>query len=294
MTDEEMLARAVAEARQGLSEGGIPIGAVLGTTGKGGGHNRRVQQGARSGTARPTAWRTSAGCRRASTRVDDGHHPVAVRHVHRRDPALRHPASWGENRNFVGGEALLASRGVEVVVLDDAECVEMMASFIAENPTLWNEDIGVEDEAAAPAGLNASAGVYAAPGRALQPGVEDGGPAAFIPGRRGPRPRVGRGRPEVEAPDRRLGATEAGDRAEDQLLVQLVPAVDAADQVGVLASISRGPRTRRARTRLANPGANLLDPGLHPVGEALAVVAVPDAADPFLAGVAVGLRGTCV
>lgn len=65
--------------------------------------------------------------------------------MHRRDPAL-----WirrvviGENRNFVGGEDLLRSRGVEVVVLDDAECVELMGSFIAAEPALWNEDIGEE------------------------------------------------------------------------------------------------------------------------------------------------------
>ena len=51
----------------------------------------------------------------------------------------------GENRTFYGGEDLLRARGVEVVVLDDPECVAMMTDFIAANPTLWNEDIGVED-----------------------------------------------------------------------------------------------------------------------------------------------------
>ena len=51
----------------------------------------------------------------------------------------------GENRTFYGGEDYLRSRGVEVVVLDDAECVALMTDFIAANPTLWNEDIGVED-----------------------------------------------------------------------------------------------------------------------------------------------------
>jgi creatinine deaminase len=48
----------------------------------------------------------------------------------------------GENRTFMGGEELLRSRGVEVVLLDDLECVAMMAAFIAERPELWNEDIG--------------------------------------------------------------------------------------------------------------------------------------------------------
>jgi cytosine deaminase len=48
----------------------------------------------------------------------------------------------GENRTFLGGEELLRSRGVEVVVLDDAECVAMMKSFITAHPALWNEDIG--------------------------------------------------------------------------------------------------------------------------------------------------------
>ena len=51
----------------------------------------------------------------------------------------------GENTTFHGGEDYLRQRGVEVVVLDDAECVEMMREFIAAEPTLWNEDIGVED-----------------------------------------------------------------------------------------------------------------------------------------------------
>jgi cytosine/creatinine deaminase len=156
MTDEEMLARAVAEARQGLSEGGIPIGAVLVHDGKvlGGGHNRRVQQGSaiRHGETDclENIGRLPASVYASSTMVttlspcDMCTGAILLYGIPR--------VVVGENRNFVGGESLLASRGVEVVVLDDAECVEMMASFIAENPTLWNEDIGVEDEAAAPTG----------------------------------------------------------------------------------------------------------------------------------------------
>ena len=156
MTDEEMLAHAVAEARQGLSEGGIPIGAVLVHDGKvlGGGHNRRVQQGSaiRHGEtdclenigrlpasvySRSTMVTTLSPCDMCTGAILLYGIPRVV---------------VGENRNFVGGEELLASRGVEVVVLDDAECIDLMATFIAENPTLWNEDLGVEDEAAASAG----------------------------------------------------------------------------------------------------------------------------------------------
>jgi cytosine deaminase len=156
MTDEEMLAQAVAEARQSLSEGGIPIGAVLVHDGRvlGGGHNRRVQHGSaiRHGEtdclenigrlpasvyAKSTMVTTLSPCDMCTGAILLYGIPRVV---------------VGENRNFVGGEALLASRGVEVVVLDDAACVEMMASFISEHPTLWNEDIGVEDEAAASAG----------------------------------------------------------------------------------------------------------------------------------------------
>jgi cytosine deaminase len=51
----------------------------------------------------------------------------------------------GENRTFMGAEDLLREHGVEVVVLDDSECVDLMTTFIRDNPTLWNEDIGVED-----------------------------------------------------------------------------------------------------------------------------------------------------
>ncbi len=156
MTDEEMLARAVVEARQGLAEGGIPIGAVLVHDGKvlGGGHNRRVQQGSaiRHGETDclENIGRLPASVYASSTMVttlspcDMCTGAILLYGIPR--------VVVGENRNFVGGESLLASRGVEVVVLDDAECVEMMASFIAENPTLWNEDIGVEDDAAARAG----------------------------------------------------------------------------------------------------------------------------------------------
>jgi cytosine deaminase len=149
MTDEEMLAHAVAEARQGLAEGGIPIGAVLVHDGRvlGGGHNRRVQLGSaiRHGEtdclenigrlpaevyARSTMVTTLSPCDMCTGAILLYGIPRVV---------------VGENRNFLGGEALLAARGVEVTVLDDAGCVQMMGDFIEAHPSLWNEDIGVPD-----------------------------------------------------------------------------------------------------------------------------------------------------
>jgi creatinine deaminase len=104
------LAVAVEEARAGLAEGGIPIGAALvGANGEvlGRGHNRRVQD-------------------------DDPS-------VHGETDAFRNEA-----RTFHGGHDWLAENGVEVVVLDDPECRDMLATYIAANPAVWNEDIGEE------------------------------------------------------------------------------------------------------------------------------------------------------
>jgi creatinine deaminase len=146
MTDETLLALALAEARQGLSEGGIPIGAVLAHEGQvlGGGHNRRVQQDSaiRHGETDclENIGRLPAHVYAASTMVttlspcDMCTGAILLYGIPR--------VVVGENRNFYGGEDLLRARGVEVVVLDDADCIEMMKTFIAENPSLWNEDIG--------------------------------------------------------------------------------------------------------------------------------------------------------
>lgn len=149
MTDEELLARAIAEARQGLSEGGIPIGAVLAHDGKvlGGGHNRRVQQNSaiRHGETDclENIGRLPASVYAGSTMVttlspcDMCTGAILLYGIPR--------VVVGENKNFHGGEDLLRSRGVEVVVLDDPECIQMMGSFIAAEPMLWNEDIGEQD-----------------------------------------------------------------------------------------------------------------------------------------------------
>ena len=146
MTDEELLAQAIAEARVGLSEGGIPIGAALAREGKllGVGHNKRVQLGSaiRHGETDclENVGRLPASVYAASTMAttlspcDMCTGAILLYGIPR--------VVVGENKTFYGGEDLLRSRGVEVVVLDSAECVAMMESFIAENPELWNEDIG--------------------------------------------------------------------------------------------------------------------------------------------------------
>ncbi|HEY7464397.1 MAG TPA: nucleoside deaminase [Candidatus Limnocylindria bacterium] len=147
MTDAELLTLAVAEARAGLAEGGIPIGAVLvADDGRalGAGHNRRVQLGSpiRHGEtdALEAAGRLPASAYRRSTMIttlspcDMCTGAILLYEIPR--------VVIGENRTFLGGEDYLRSRGVEVVVLDDPECVAMMQAFIAANPTLWNEDIG--------------------------------------------------------------------------------------------------------------------------------------------------------
>ena len=146
MTDQELLALAIAEARVGLSEGGIPIGAALAHEGKllGVGHNKRVQLGSaiRHGETDclENVGRLPASVYAASTMAttlspcDMCTGAILLYGIPR--------VVIGENKTFYGGEDLLRSRGVEVVVLDDAECVAMMESFIAANPELWNEDIG--------------------------------------------------------------------------------------------------------------------------------------------------------
>ena len=146
-SDRRALALAVAEARQGLSEGGVPIGAVLlGPDGEvlGAGRNRRVQMGSaiRHGEtdALENAGRLRADVYRRSTMVttlspcDMCTGSILLYDIPR--------VVIGENRTFYGGEDYLRSRGVEVVVLDDQECVDLMTNFIATNPELWNEDIG--------------------------------------------------------------------------------------------------------------------------------------------------------
>ena len=138
---------AIEEARRGLGEGGIPIGSVLVHDGKiiGRGHNRRVQKGSAilhgEMDAIENAGRQPAAVYRASV-VYTTLSPCAMCS----GTILLYgipKVVVGENTSFLGEEALLRSRGVEVTVLDDAACKELMRQFIAAKPGLWNEDIGV-------------------------------------------------------------------------------------------------------------------------------------------------------
>jgi len=140
------MAAAVAEARQGFEEGGIPIGSVLVYRNEiiGGGHNRRVQRGSPilhgEMDALENAGRRSAAVYRESV-LYTTLSPCAMCS----GAILLYGIPRvviGENRTFMGEEELLRSRGVQIEVLDDSECVELMTRFIRERPELWNEDIG--------------------------------------------------------------------------------------------------------------------------------------------------------
>lgn len=138
---------AMAEAEKGMAEGGIPIGSVLVCDGKvlGSGRNQRVQAGSaiRHGEmdalenagrqsadvyARSTLYTTLSPCAMCSGAIL----LYGIPHV-----------IIGENRTFQGEEELLRKHGVELEVLDDSDCIELMERFIREKPELWNEDIGV-------------------------------------------------------------------------------------------------------------------------------------------------------
>ncbi len=144
--DARFLKIAIEQAKIGRSEGGIPIGAVLASDGEvlGAGRNRRIQLGSpiRHGEtdALEVAGRQPAAVYRRSTMYttlspcDMCTGAILLYGIPR--------VVIGENRTFMGGEDLLRSRGVEVIVVDDQECIRMMEDFINENPELWNEDIG--------------------------------------------------------------------------------------------------------------------------------------------------------
>ena len=143
---DPFLKAAIEEAQKGLSEGGIPIGSVIVHQGKilGRGHNQRVQQGSvvlhgemdaleNAGRQKASVYRecilytTLSPCPMCSGTILLYGIPKVV---------------IGENQTFMGEEELLKSKGVEVLVLNDKECIQMMKDFIKEKPELWNEDIG--------------------------------------------------------------------------------------------------------------------------------------------------------
>ena len=143
---DEFLRAAIEEAERGFAEGGIPIGSVLVHQGRilGRGHNRRVQKGSailhgemdalENAGRQParvyrecTIYTTLSPCAMCSGAILLYGIPRVI---------------VGENRTFMGEEALLRGRGVTVEVLQDPRCQELMAQFIAAQPTLWAEDIG--------------------------------------------------------------------------------------------------------------------------------------------------------
>lgn len=142
------LQAAIEEAKLGLSEGGIPIGSALVVDDEivGRGHNRRVQRGSvilhaemdalenagrrrASEYRRSTIYTTLSPCQMCSGAILLYEIPRVV---------------VGENVSFVGAEPLLRSNDVEVVIVNDEECIRLMSRFMTENPDLWNEDIGQE------------------------------------------------------------------------------------------------------------------------------------------------------
>ncbi len=143
---DTFLEAAIQEAREGLAEGGIPIGSVIVYAGRiiGRGHNRRVQKGSATLHGEMDALENA------------GRQPAAVYRQSVLYTTLS-PCSMcsgaillygipkvvvGENRSFMGEEVLLRSRGVEVEVLQEPSCIELMQRFIAAHPELWDEDIG--------------------------------------------------------------------------------------------------------------------------------------------------------
>ncbi|MFJ8926400.1 MULTISPECIES: nucleoside deaminase [unclassified Streptomyces] len=139
------LATAVEEARAGLAEGGIPIGGALySADGKllGRGHNRRVQDADPSSHGETDAFRNAGRQRtyKGTTMVTTLSPCWYCSGLVRQFGISR--VVVGEARTFHGGHDWLAEHGVEIVLLDDPECVAMMEDFIAAKPELWNEDIG--------------------------------------------------------------------------------------------------------------------------------------------------------
>jgi len=143
---DEFMRAAIDEAKAGLAEGGIPIGSVIVHDGKiiGRGHNRRVQTGS------PTLHGEMDALENA------GRQPASVYRESVIYTTLS-PCSMctgaillygipkvviGENQSFMGEEALLKSRGVEIEMVDSDECKQLMNDFMEANPELWNEDIG--------------------------------------------------------------------------------------------------------------------------------------------------------
>jgi cytosine/creatinine deaminase len=144
MKKDSFMEAAIEEARIGLAEGGIPIGSVLVKNGKliARGHNKRVQEqnpilhgemdclnnAGRVGSYKDCViYSTLMPCYMCAGTIVQFNIPKVI---------------VGESRNFPGAREFMESHGVEVIDLDDPDCITMMESFISKNPELWNEDIG--------------------------------------------------------------------------------------------------------------------------------------------------------
>lgn len=140
-----MLEVAIAEARQGLAEGGIPIGAALFTRDGqllGAGHNRRVQENDPSVHGETDAFRKAG---RQSNYRDKVMVTTLAPCWYCSGLVVQFKIGMvlvGESENFIGGVDWLLERGVEVVDLRSEECITMLADYIRKNPEVWNEDIG--------------------------------------------------------------------------------------------------------------------------------------------------------
>jgi creatinine deaminase len=147
MSHSEFLQAAVDEARAGQAEGGIPIGSVLVLDGEiiGRGHNRRVQKGS-------AILHAEMDCLENAGRLKAREYQRAILYSTLSPcdmcsgTALLYKIPHiviGENRTFQGPEDYVRSRGVHLEILDDPTCIRLMQDFIAAQPELWNEDIGV-------------------------------------------------------------------------------------------------------------------------------------------------------
>lgn len=143
---DEFMNAAIAEAKKGLAENGIPIGSVLVIDGKiiGRGHNQRVQQGS-------VVLHAEMDCLENAGRLRAEDYKRATLYTTLSPCAMCSGAILlygipevviGENNTFRGPEDYLRSNGVNLVLVDSQECKELMAQFIREKPALWNEDIG--------------------------------------------------------------------------------------------------------------------------------------------------------
>ena len=143
---DEFLKLAIEEAPLGLAEGGIPIGSVLVIDGRvaGRGHNRRVQRGS-------AILHAEMDCLESAGRLRPADYRRAVLYSTLSPCDMCSGAALlyripriviGENRTFQGPEDYVRSRGVELEIVDSAECHRLMQEFIAAHPELWNEDIG--------------------------------------------------------------------------------------------------------------------------------------------------------